>query len=80
MGDIISLDAFREEPALEDMDRKQLLGLLDQTREKLADLDSREPEDPDSEDYESWGEEHEDMEDLVDEIMDLLDELGDEDD
>ena len=80
MGDIISLDAFREEPALEDMDRKQLLGLLDRTREQLAELDRREPEDPESEDYDSWGEAHEDLEDLADEIMDLLDELGDEDD
>lgn len=80
MGDIISLNAFREEPDLESMGRRELLGLLDQTRAQLAALDQHEPEDPDCEDYDSWGEEHEHLEDLVDEIMDLLDELEDEDD
>ena len=80
MGDIISLDAFRAEPEPEEMDRQQLLGLLDRTRAQLAALDEHEPEDPESEDYDSWGEAHEELEDLVDEIMDLLDELGDEDD
>ena len=79
MGDIISLDAFRPEQDPEDMDRRQLLGLLDRTRTRIAQLDEAEPEDPESEDYDSWGEEHEELEDLVDEIMDLLDELGDED-
>ena len=42
-------------------------------REKLAELDAREPEDMMSKAYERWGERHEALEDELDDLLDLLD-------
>ena len=61
-------------PAIEVMDREELQGCLQEVRERIADLDEREPADMNSEEYEAWGERHEELEDLADEIMDRLEE------
>jgi len=52
---------------------EELRQMLSQLREKLAQLDAREPANEDSEEYELWGQEHEDLEDQIDDILDLLD-------
>ena len=61
-------------PDIEAMDREELQACLQEVRERIADLDEREPADMNSEDYEAWGERHEELEDLADEIMDRLEE------
>ena len=61
-------------PDIEAMDREELQACLQEVRERIADLDKREPADMNSEEYESWGERHEELEDLADEIMDRLEE------
>lgn len=61
-------------PDIEAMDREELQACLQEVRERIADLDEREPADMNSEEYESWGERHEELEDLADEIMDRLEE------
>ena len=63
-------------PDIEAMDREELQACLQEVRERIADLDEREPADMNSEEYEAWGERHEELEDLADEILDRLDELG----
>ena len=59
-------------PDIEAMDREELQACLQEVRERIADLDEREPADMNSEEYEAWGERHEELEDLADEIMDRL--------
>ena len=59
---------------IEAMDREELQACLQEVRERIADLDEREPADMNSEEYEAWGERHEELEDLADEIMDRLEE------
>ena len=44
-------------------------------RERIADLDEREPADMNSEEYEAWGDCHEELEDLADEIVERLEEM-----
>ena len=61
-------------PDIEAMDREELQACLQEVRERVADLDEREPADMNSEEYEAWGERHEELEDLADEIMDRLEE------
>ena len=61
-------------PDIEAMDREELQACLQEVRERIADLDEREPADMNSEEYEAWGERHEELEDLADEIMDQLEE------
>ena len=61
-------------PDIEAMDREELQACLQEVRERIADLDEREPADMNSEEYEAWGERHEALEDLADEIMDRLEE------
>ena len=61
-------------PDIEAMDREELQACLQEVRERIADLDEREPADMNSEVYEAWGERHEELEDLADEIMDRLEE------
>ena len=61
-------------PDIEAMDREELQACLKEVRERIADLDEREPADMNSEEYEAWGERHEELEDLADEIMDRLEE------
>ena len=59
-------------PDIEAMDREELKDCLREVRERIADLDEREPADMESEEYEAWGDLHEELEDLADEIMDRL--------
>ena len=61
-------------PDIEAMDREELQACLQEVRERIADLDEREPADMNSEEYEAWGERHEELEDLADEIMDRMEE------
>ena len=61
-------------PDIEALDREELQACLQEVRERIADLDEREPADMNSEEYEAWGERHEELEDLADEIMDRLEE------
>ena len=61
-------------PDIEAMDREELQACLQEVRERIADLDEREPADMNSEEYEAWGERHEELEDLADEIVDRLEE------
>ena len=63
-------------PDIEAMDREELQACLQEVRERIADLDEREPADMNSEEYEAWGERHEELEDLADEIIDRLEEMA----
>ena len=71
MAQIIPFPADAEEPELEALSREALLALAQELREKLAELDAREPEDMMSKAYERWGERHEALEDELDELLDL---------
>lgn len=62
-------------PNIENMDREELKACLREVRERIADLDEREPTDMESGEYEAWGDLHEELEDLADEIMDRLEDL-----
>ena len=73
MAQIIPFPADAEEPELEALSREALLALAQELREKLAELDAREPEDMMSKAYERWGERHEALEDELDDLLDLLD-------
>ena len=48
-------------PDIEAMDREELQACLQEVRERIADLDEREPADMNSEEYEAWGERHEEL-------------------
>ena len=61
-------------PDIDAMDREGLAACLKEVRERIADLDEREPADMESEEYDAWGDLHEELEDLADEIMDRLEE------
>ena len=63
-------------PDTETMDREELKACLQEVRERIADLDEREPVDMNSEEYEAWGECHEELEDLADEIVERLEEMA----
>ena len=63
-------------PDIEAMDREELQACLKEVRERIADLDEREPADMNSEEYEAWGDRHEELEDLADEIIDRLEEMA----
>ena len=63
-------------PDIEAMDREELQACLQEVRERIADLDEREPADMNSEEYESWGDLHEELEDLADEIVERLEEMA----
>ena len=63
-------------PDIEAMDREELQACLQEVRERIADLDEREPADMNSEEYEAWGDRHEELEDLADEIIDRLEEMA----
>ncbi len=73
MAQIIPFPADAEEPELEALSREALLALAQELREKLAELDAREPEDMMSKAYARWGERHEALEDELDDLLDLLD-------
>ena len=59
-------------PDIEAMDREELQACLQEVRERIADLDEREPADMNSEEYEAWGDCHEELEDLADETAERL--------
>ena len=62
-------------PDIEAMDQEELKACLKEVRERIVNLDEREPADMNSEEYEAWGERHEELEDLADEIMERLEEM-----
>ena len=62
-------------PDIEAMDREELQACLQEVRERIADLDEREPADMNSEEYEAWSDCHEELEDLADEIVERLEEM-----
>lgn len=70
MAEFLEFDGFA--PDIEAMDREELQACLQEVRERIADLDEREPADMESEEYKAWGDRHEELEDLADEIMDRL--------
>ena len=70
MAEFLEFDGFA--PDIEAMDREELQACLQEVRERIADLDEREPADMESAEYKAWGDRHEELEDLTDEIMDRL--------
>ena len=75
MADFLEFDGGFA-PDIEAMDREELQACLKEVRERIADLDEREPADMNSEEYEAWGDRHEELEDLADEITDRLEEMA----
>lgn len=76
MGERMDMEQFFEDgPDIDAMDREELRDCLRRLRERIAELDEREPADMNSEEYEAWGQLHEEAEDLADEVRDRLDEL-----
>ena len=73
MADFLEFDGGFA-PDIDTMDREELQACLKEVRERIADLDEREPVDMNSEEYEAWGECHEELEDLADEIVERLEE------
>ena len=63
-------------PDIDTMDREALEACLQEVRERIADLDEREPADMNSEEYDTWGDLHEELEDLADEIVERLEEMA----
>ncbi len=74
MADFLDFDSGFA-PDIEEMDREELTACLREVRERIADLDEREPADMESEEYEAWGDRHEELEDLADEIMERLEDM-----
>ena len=68
MAQIIPFPADAEEP-----EQEELLARVQELREKLAELEAREPEDMTSAAYDRWAERHEALEDELDDLMELLD-------
>lgn len=75
MANIIELKDYFEEPDIDTMEKDSLRAYLKELRERIRDLDTREPRNMNSEAYEEWADRHEELEDLVDEVLDRLDEL-----
>ena len=73
MGEVINFRDYQEEPDIFAMNAEELEAYLQQLRERIAELDQKEPRNMMSEAYEAWGELHEELEDMVDEVLDLLD-------
>lgn len=74
MAEFLEFDGFA--PDIDTMDPEELKACLEEVRERIADLDEREPADMNSEEYEAWGEHHEELEDLADEIVERLEEMA----
>lgn len=66
------LDNAWEEPDLEALTTQELHAYLGELRQRLEDLNRREPGNERSDAYETWAEAHEDLEDAIDEVLDLL--------
>ena len=58
MADFLEFDGGFA-PDIDTMDREELQACLKEVRERIADLDEREPADMNSEEYEAWGDRHE---------------------
>lgn len=71
-GGITSAALEEEDPQA--LSRETLLAQAQELRERIADLDAREPADMMSAQYERWAARHEALEDALDDILDLLDE------
>ena len=71
---IIPFEQPHEPQYLEDMSRRELEDYLTQLRQRLRELDAREPKKIHSEEYEAWADEHEELEDAIDEVLEFLDE------
>ena len=74
MTDLIPFPAMPEEEDPQTLSREALLAQAQELRERIADLDAREPADMMSAQYERWSARHEALEDALDDILDLLDE------
>ena len=74
MTDLIPFPAMPEEEDPQTLSRETLLAQAQELRERIADLDAREPADMMSAQYERWAARHEALEDALDDILDLLDE------
>ena len=74
MTDPIPFPAMPEEEDPQTLSREALLAQAQELRERIADLDAREPADMMSAQYERWAARHEALEDALDDILDLLDE------
>ena len=74
MTDLIPFPAMPEEEDPQALSRETLLAQAQELRERIADLDAREPADMMSAQYERWAARHEALEDALDDILDLLDE------
>jgi hypothetical protein len=76
MAEIIDLNPyFEDEPDIQAMNAKQLRTCLKALKERIAEMDEREPKNMEGEEYEDWAEAHEELEDAVDEILERMDEL-----
>lgn len=76
MAEIIDLNPyFEDEPDIQAMNAKQLHVYLKALKERIAEMDEREPKNMESEEYEDWAEAHEELEDEADEILERMDEL-----
>lgn len=76
MAEIIAFNPGQNDyPDIASMDAQLLRDFLQELRNQIALLDTKEPKRMDSEEYEEWGEAHEELEDLVDEVLDRLEEL-----
>jgi len=73
MAQIIPFPADAEEPELEALSREALLALAQELREKLAELDAREPAGMMSKAPQRPGDRHRALEDELDDLLDLLD-------
>ena len=74
MAEFLSFDGGFA-PDVDAMNREELEACLREVRERIADLDEREPTDMESGEYEAWGDLHEELEDLADKIKDRLEDL-----
>ena len=74
MADFLEFDGGFA-PDIDTMDREELQACFTEVRERIPDLDAREPADSSSEEYEGLGDWHDDLEDLADESVWRLEEM-----
>lgn len=65
----------QKETYLDEMSQAELQDYLAWLRQKLDELDGREPKSMTSPEYDAWADEHETYEDAIDEAVELLDEI-----
>ena len=74
MTDLIPFPAMPEEEDPQTLSRETLLAQAQELRERIADLDAREPAELMSAQKERWAARHEALADAHDELRELLDE------